>query len=200
MSQQKRPPSARKEELLDRAYEYVLQHGLADMSLRPLAAAVGSSPRVLLFLFDSKDGLVRALLERARADELALLERVRTAAEPGDLVAAPGDLAAAVRATWQWLVAPAHRPLLVLWLEAYARSLADPAGPWAGFAEQTVSDWLAVLSATEDSTDPAARTLALAVLRGALLDLLATGDVERTTAAVLMITESFGRYDTRNSR
>ena len=55
-----RPTSGRKAELLDRAYAYVLEHGLADMSLRPLATAIGSSPRVLLFLFESKDNLCPA--------------------------------------------------------------------------------------------------------------------------------------------
>ena len=67
-------PSPRQEELLERSYRYVLQHGLIDMSLRPLAEAIDSSPRVLLFLFGSKDGLVRALLARAREDELAMLQ------------------------------------------------------------------------------------------------------------------------------
>jgi AcrR family transcriptional regulator len=69
--------SARRAELLERAYRHTREHGLVGMSLRPLAQAVGSSPRVLLYLFGSKDGLVRALLERARADELALLHAVR---------------------------------------------------------------------------------------------------------------------------
>jgi AcrR family transcriptional regulator len=178
-----RSPSARQEELLERAYGYVLAHGMADLSLRPLAAAIGSSPRVLLFLFGSKDGLVRALLGRARTDELALLERVRAGATRH-------DLATAVRATWTWLADPAHRPLLALWAEAYARSLTDPAGPWADFARTTVDDWLAILGAAQrpsrrrTEAGAAERTLALAVLRGALLDLLATGDVRRTTAAV----------------
>jgi AcrR family transcriptional regulator len=153
--------STRRAELLERAYGEVLAHGLADMSLRPLAAAIGSSPRVLLLLFGSKDGLVRALLERARADELAMLAHLRATGTP---------VAAEV---WRWLAAPEHRPLLVLWAEAYVRSLVDPDGPWAGFARATVADWLEILP-----------TLTLAVLRGALLDLLATGDVERTTAAV----------------
>lgn len=49
------------------------------MSLRPLADAVGSSPRVLLFLFGSRDALVRALLGRSRAEELELLDQVRAA-------------------------------------------------------------------------------------------------------------------------
>ncbi|SMD25103.1 hypothetical protein [Lentzea albidocapillata] len=80
-------------------------------------------------------------------------------------------------------------PLLTLWLEAYARSLVEPDGPWAGFARATVEDWLEVLktSQPEDVRDtaagPALRTRELALLRGALLDLLATGDGERVTAA-----------------
>jgi AcrR family transcriptional regulator len=175
-----RPASPRKEELLERAYEYALEHGLADISLRPLAAAIGSSPRVLLFLFGSKDGLVSELLARARRDELAFLAEA-TAGQPA-------DLAAAVAATWQWLAADQVRPLLALWTEAYARSLAEPDGPWSGFAARSVADWLDVLGFGE-----ADRTLALAVLRGCLIDLLATGDAERVSAAVASYTNLIAR-------
>lgn len=77
--------------------------------------------------------------------------------------------------------------MLILWLQAYARSLSEPDGPWAGFARQTVEDWLGLLAALPEGGDHADGTsgaLGLALLRGALLDLLATGDVERTTAVV----------------
>ena len=102
----------------------------------------------------------------------------------------PGALADIVRTTWGWLAAEGHRPLLVLWAEAYSRSLTEPDGPWAGFARQTVEDWLAVLATgqapdhRQSAAGAAERSLALAVLRGSLLDLLATNDVDRTTAAV----------------
>ncbi|MEV5758778.1 TetR family transcriptional regulator [Streptomyces tendae] len=183
MPQEAPTPSARRNELLEAAYRYALAHGLADLSLRPLAEAVGSSPRVLLFLFESKDGLLRALLARARADELALLDRVGRPDRPA-------GLAPAVERVWTWLAAKEHRPLLRLWAEAYARSLTHPEGAWAGFARATVDDWLGVLAGFQapserDSEGGAVRrTLALAVLRGALLDLLATDDEERLTAAV----------------
>ena len=176
-------PSARKSELLEAAYRYVLEHGLGELSLRPLSAAIGTSPRVLLYLFDSKDELVRALLARARVDELALLAGLRTGAAP------PG-LARATAEVWDWLAAAEHRALLTLWVEAYARSLVDPEGPWAGFARSTVADWLGTLARAqpaEERDSPAGlarRTLALATLRGALLDLLATGELDRVTAAV----------------
>jgi AcrR family transcriptional regulator len=174
--------SARRDELLEKAYRYVLEHGLADMSLRPLAAAVHSSPRVLLFLFKSKDGLVRALLARARAEEVELLDELNKQQSEG-LTRAAGEI-------WGWLAAAEHRGLLRLWLESYSRSLLDPAGPWSGFADATVQDWLALLAEAQPARerDTAAglqrRTLALALLRGALLDLLASGDAERTTGAV----------------
>lgn len=178
-------PSARQVELLEAAYAYALANGLADLSLRPLATAIGSSPRVLMFLWGSKDGLIKALLRRAREDELGFLARLDQA-DGG----APADLAGAVELVWSWLAVADHRPLLRLWSEAYARSLVEPDGPWTGFARTTVDDWLGVLAARQpaperDAPEGAARrTLALAVLRGALLDLLATDDEPRVTGAV----------------
>ncbi|MDD7940768.1 TetR family transcriptional regulator [Actinomycetospora lutea] len=173
--------SARQQELLEAAYAWVLDRGWAGMSLRPLAEAIGSSPRVLLFLFGSKDGLVRALLARSRADQLAVV----------DAVGQGGDLAAVGGRVWAWLAAPEHRALLRLWLEGYTRSVADPGdGPWAGFAARTVADWDALLADHQPApyrdtpAGAAERTLLLAVLRGALLDLLATGDTARLDAAV----------------
>jgi AcrR family transcriptional regulator len=171
--------SERRDELLELAYRHALSRGTTDLSLRPLAAAIGSSPRVLLFLFGSRDALVRELLARARGDELALLGEADGA-----------DLAEVALAVWTWLADPRHRALLVLWAEAYARSLTDPEGPWGGFAQATVEDWLGVLAAAQSPRERrtraglSRRTAVLAVLRGALLDLLATGDHRRTTDGV----------------
>lgn len=70
---------------------------------------------MLLLLFDSKAGLVRALLSRARSDETSALDRLRTTSGGQD----PRQAAEVV---WGRLAAPGHRPLLTLWLEAYART------------------------------------------------------------------------------
>ena len=183
MPTQSRVSSARQLELLERAYAYVLQHGLTSLSLRPLAQAIGSSPRVLLFLFGSKEGLVQALLARARTAELEFLNQAPPAGSPE-------DFASVVRGVWQWLLDKQHRRMLALWLETYAQSLVEPRGPWAHFARKTVDDWLELLAARQPAplrrsrAGATERALALAVLRGALLDLLATGDEERTTASV----------------
>lgn len=125
---------------------------------------------------------MRALLTRAREDERALLD----GAAGGD----PVGLADAARQVWSWLVEPERRPLLRLWVEGYARSLVDSDGAWAGFGTDTVEDWLTLLARHqpegERSTPEGAarRTAVLAVLRGALLDLLATGQEARVGAAV----------------
>jgi AcrR family transcriptional regulator len=175
--------SPRKRELLAAAYGYALTNGLADFALRPMAKAIGTSPRVLLFLFGSKDGLTRALLARARQDELAALATLRASERQT-------DLADTGREIWAWLVAPSHRALLSLWLEGYARSLLGESGPWEHFAAETVDDWLALLASRQPANrrrskrGEADRTLLLAVLRGAMLDVLATGDVDRVTRAV----------------
>jgi AcrR family transcriptional regulator len=149
---------------------------------------------VLLYLFGSKDGLVRALLGRARVDELGLLAAMRQTGPTG------GDLATVAAQLWDWLAAEDHRALLTMWVEGYSRSLTDPGGPWAGFAQATVRDWLDLLRAAQPPTvrdgaaAQASRTLVLAVLRGALLDLLATGDADRAGAAVRRFLASESPY------
>ncbi|MGF0328659.1 TetR/AcrR family transcriptional regulator [Gordonia hongkongensis] len=184
--------SARRVQLLDAAYAYIVDNGAASLSLRPLATAIGSSPRVLLYLFGSKDGLIQALLQHARADQMeSMAGRVVLAKQP-----AARDIFAVARAVWEWLSTPSQRPVLALWVEAYGRALTDPDGPWSLFAQGTVDDWLTMLAEAQPtgvrqtSKAESERTAVLAVLRGGLLDLLATGDVRRTTTAVHMALDS----------
>ena len=56
---------SRREELLDRVTDHVLEHGLIGLTLRPLAAAIGTSDRMLIYHFGSRDGLVSAVVARA---------------------------------------------------------------------------------------------------------------------------------------
>lgn len=53
-----------REELLDRVADHVLEHGLIGLSLRPVAAAVGTSDRMLIYHFGSRDALVSAVVAR----------------------------------------------------------------------------------------------------------------------------------------
>ena len=109
-------PSARRVELVDAAYRYALENGLAGASLRPVAEAIGSSTGVLRFLFGSKDGLVRAVLERARREELDMLAQLP----------AGEDLRHVAGQVWAWLADPAHTPVLRLWVEGLGTRAHDP--------------------------------------------------------------------------
>jgi AcrR family transcriptional regulator len=196
-------PSARRAELLDASYAYVLEHGLTGLSLRPLAAATGTSPRVLLYLFGSKDHLVRELLDRARREQLALVSAALTpgaapapdgdgarggdGAEGADAEGADGFAVLADR-MWALLSAPEQRAVVRLTYEGFLQSLTVEPGPWLGFATEQARDWLDLLVRAQPGVPrPAAEaraTRALALIRGFLLDLLACGEADRVAGAV----------------
>lgn len=178
------PASPRRAELLNRAYAYVLEHGIGSLSLRPLASACGTSPRVLLYLFGSKDGLMRELLARARDEQLAMV----AAALEQDTDPSGSEVDAMLGRLWQWLSAPERRASVRLTYEAFLCSLRRDPGPWQGFAAEQVQSWLHLLCAAQTGTPPAlarARaTYMLAVVRGLLLDLLACDDPQRVGSAL----------------
>ena len=64
-------------ELLDRIVDEVAQHGIGDRSLRDLAAAVGSSHRMLLYHFGSRAGLVAAIVVEVEARQRSLMSAGR---------------------------------------------------------------------------------------------------------------------------
>jgi AcrR family transcriptional regulator len=161
---------ARRAELLDRAVDYVCRHGLAELSLRPLAKAVGSSPRVLLYYFGSKEALVVEIIRRGRARQQAMMAELKPKS------VAPGDVA---RALWKEWSKPEWASLTRLSFEVYTMALNDPAR-FPGFLEASINEWLAALRGCTE-TDA---TILIAGFRGFLLDLLATHDRARVDRAV----------------
>ncbi len=174
--------SPRRAELLDACYAYLLEHGLTGLSLRPLAAATGTSPGVLLYLFGSKEHLVRDLLARARREQITL---IANALDPGT---GRGGFEALADRLWNLLSAPEQRAMVRLTYEAFLRSVSRDPGPWQGFAAETARDWLDLLIRAQPDTPhdiaEATATRTLALIRGLLLDLLADEDPGRVAAAV----------------
>jgi AcrR family transcriptional regulator len=173
------PPA--RDRLLAAAVEYVAANGIGDISLRRLAEAIGTSHRMLIYHFGSREGLlievVRTVEQRQR-DALAALD-----AEPG---ATPEDVG---RAMWRRLADESLWPLERLFFELYGQALQGR--PHAvPLLEGIVEDWLgpATEMALERGTAPenarAEARLGLAVVRGLLLDLLATGDREGVEQAM----------------
>jgi len=69
----------RREELLDQVTDHVLVHGLIGLTLRPVAAAIGTSDRMLIYHFDSRDALVSAVVARTNERAMAAVEALPAA-------------------------------------------------------------------------------------------------------------------------
>ena len=94
---------ARRAELLDRAVDYVTRHGLADLSLRPLAKAVRSSPRGLLYYFGSKEELIVEIIRRGRTRQRAMMADLKLGdLPPREVARLQGCEGAHVGSMWKW--------------------------------------------------------------------------------------------------
>jgi len=170
-----------RQRLLGAVVDYVLTHGLAELSLRPLASAVASSPRMLLYHFGSKEELVLAVIDETRKRHADLLEAWYERS-------AEHDARTLLLRAWQWLTAPRHDRLLRLLFETYGLALQDRKRH-AIFLRSAVNDWIAPFARTLERQGftreraGALGTLLVAVVRGLLLDVLATGDRARVDRA-----------------
>ena len=167
-----RPPDeARRRALLDALIDAFAAGGIGARSLREVADAVGTSHRMLLHHFGSRDELLLAIVEEVEARQVATLEQL------------PDDPAAAVAAMWADLRRPELRPFERLFFECYARG-AQGEEPFTRLIPAAVDGWLAEVDRRADGpVDPALVRLGLAVTRGLLLDLVATGDEAAVDAA-----------------
>jgi AcrR family transcriptional regulator len=172
---------APRQRLLDGAIEYVGQNGLSDVSLRTLAAALGTSHRMLIHHFGSKEALWVEIVRTVEARQRELL---------GDILPDPeAPLAEAMRAWWKHISDPALWPNERLFFEIYGQALQGRAHT-TELLEGIVEDWLEPatqinisLGIPPDLARAHAR-LGVAVTRGLLLDLLATRDVAGVDAAM----------------
>jgi AcrR family transcriptional regulator len=156
-------------ELLGRLIAEVGERGLGDRSLRDLAAAVGSSHRMLHYHFGSREGLVAALVHAVEESQRALLQEL--AAEIGD----PGEL---MRALWRRVAAPELRPFVRLFFECVAATGGEGlTEPWLGLGPELA----AVLGEEVDAVD---LRIGVALTRGLLIEVLASGDTAAGDAAI----------------
>jgi AcrR family transcriptional regulator len=165
-----RPPNpARRQELLEGAVDYVIDHGITDLSLRPLAEALGTHAPVLLHHFDTKEHLVEEILGRVR-------DRLRALGRAAEATSHRSGLAA----VWNWVSDPEQSSLMRLFFETYGLALRHP-DRYPDFLQHAVHDWLdEPLAAVDDIS----ATLAIATVTGLVLDLLTTGDRHRVDDAI----------------
>jgi AcrR family transcriptional regulator len=170
-----------KERLLAAVIDHVADRGIADLSLRQLAAAIGTSHRMLIHHFGSKDGLLVEVIRTVEAQQRAALAELQ--ADAG------GSLEDVGRRFWERISDPSLDRQERLFFEVYGQALQGRA--WAvPLLDGIVDDWIGPVAAMLGADGlPAADAraharLGLAVARGLLLDLLATGDRAGVDAAM----------------
>jgi AcrR family transcriptional regulator len=176
--------SDERERLLELTAQHFLRHGVLETSLRALGAAVGSSHRVLLYYFDSRERLISEAL-----DEAARLGSVRDAAllgPSGDDADVRGEL---VR-VWTRISAPDQLPLIRLFLQVVALALHNPR-PYASFLDGLHTEWttaygdyLAGHGVPRDEADDIAAEI-VGLQRGLQLELAIGGSAEMLDRAFL---------------
>jgi|SRR6185312_1297977 len=167
----------RKQELLDKLIAYLAKHGIADLSLRPMAAATGTSARLLIFHFGSKEGMLVEILEEMQA------RLQRSFGETLDKPRPPG--VSLLQAFWAWATTGRnyeyHRLLYQLQLLA-----AQNPKVYGRYLKKISLSWLELI---QPALPPAQRTPGFATLYGAVFDglfieLMSTGDRRRVQAAL----------------
>ncbi|HEY1517851.1 MAG TPA: TetR/AcrR family transcriptional regulator [Solirubrobacteraceae bacterium] len=170
-----------KQRLLDGAIDYVAANGMSDVSLRTLAAALGTSHRMLIFHFGSKERLWVEIVKTVEQRQRALL---------ADILPDPTrPVGEAMRAGWKHISDPALWPNERLFFELYGQALQGRAHT-VELLDGIVDDWLDPITEINVAVgvpEPLARAharLGIAVTRGLLLDLLATRDIAGVDAAM----------------
>lgn len=168
----------RRRELLAATVDYLGEHGLAGLTLRPLARAIGTTDRMLIHHFGSKESLIEQALAASRPpmDEIA------------SSGATPADLA---HHLWVRMTRGDQRPRVMLMIEVMALAATQPG--YRSAARSATQAWVdAVTIALRDGGIPDPATTATALvsgLKGLALDAFATDDEERTDAAATLLIE-----------
>jgi AcrR family transcriptional regulator len=177
------PDPQRRARLLDEVVSYLAQHGLAGLSLRPVARELGVSVNALVHHFGSKDELVVAALLRAAEIQRGVESRWRRQ----NPRLSTADL---LRRWWRWINrSPEHLALVRLGLEAAMLDATVSGLPGDVRAEQ-ISFWRENIAGglVADGFKPAdaerEASLVKATFTGLVLDLLATGQRKRLTGAL----------------
>ena len=157
--------SERREELAEGATDYVLEHGLIGLSLRPLGAALGTSDRMLLYHFSDKDDLVATVLRVSNDRSVRAIRALPPSA----------GLREAVLDLWHAFSTPELARCQRLYVEACALGVLG-AEPYASLMSEANDVWLSALadhlaaSGMSRASAPRAARLVEATFMGLQLD------------------------------
>jgi AcrR family transcriptional regulator len=179
----------RREAAIERMADYVLLEGLGAATLRPLAAAAGTSDRMLLYYFDDKDELLTATLNRIAARMIAKLDDALPI-EPRQ------PFATLLAQVWAALSSAQLEPFMPLWLELVsgaARGL-RPHREIAGKISDALLAWVTIRLPEEHSSDkpPSIAPLFHACIEG-IYHLKAIGRETLAESAIVELTQRYAQ-------
>lgn len=158
--------------LLDQCVQFLLRNGFSEFSLRQIAAGAGTSHRMLIYHFGSREGLLAAVVERVEAEQRTALAAL--AEETTD----PIELG---RRFWRRVADPSLAGAERLFFEIYVHAL-HGRGWTDSFRSTVIAAWagpvedLFVHYGFSRREARVRSRLGIAATRGLLLDLLLTGD------------------------
>lgn len=165
-------------ELLNQVVDHLATHGIADMSLSPMAAQLGTSKRMLIYYFNSRDNLIAEAIAASRPDVADLFSGVHDA----------GSLRTAALTLWEAITrGRQQRPIRILFqVLSLAPTQPDRYASVAAEAVTTMVDPLVPVYRNlgfEDLEARARASLLISGLRGLCLDRIVTGDIPRIETA-----------------
>jgi len=174
--------SDRRARLLDRVVDYVLEHGIADLTLRRLADAVGSNNRMLLYYFGSREGIIVAAITAAEARFPGMQQILVRLDDP----ALP--LGHRLDAAWATIADPANLPFHRLFFQVFGLAGFEQER-YAAFLGTIGTEWADhVAAAIEAAGVQADEALAfgheiVALWRGLQATLIGIGDIRLVNEA-----------------
>lgn len=168
---------APRKQLLRQCLAYFLHYGVANLSLRPLAAASGTSARMLVHHFGSKTGLIAAVMEEVRSRLQSSFQKLTSSDRR--------DSEMLMLAFWHLVTSKANLPYTRLLLEVQVLAIQNPTR-YEQYLADTSKTWLRLVERALPSGKNrlATATLCTAVIDGLLLELLSNGDLKRTSRAL----------------
>ena len=181
-------------ELLRKVVEHLAEHGIADLSLAPTAEKLGTSKRMLLYYFGSREALIAEAIAASRPDVSDLF---RDVGDTGDLERAAWELWEAITRGRQ------QRPIRILFqVLSLAPTQPDRYAELAADAVRAMVEPLVPVyrGLGFDGLEARSRaSLLISGLRGLCLDRIVTGDEERIEAAAGVLIRAATTAENRKS-
>jgi AcrR family transcriptional regulator len=172
----------KKQALLEQCLDAAIASGVIDFSINTIAKTIGTSGRMLVYHFGSKQELERqviTLLEMRLREKLWSFETVASGKED--------SLTTTLLAMWQHLTSPAMHGLLKLTMDLNQRAIQGDTET-QHFLERENQQWVDALALlTNDATTALAL---LHLFQGAILDFLTTGNAQRGQESIKSFAET----------